>query len=352
MRAYLSSMRGSEALGLADQVGQLVGITKINSTLGGVVKGFEGMEDAAVQQVDAANAVQQAEENLASARKQYAEMLAESGGDPEASVKTQRKIEDAERKLREAKEAPRSKSDKDGAAKAKKIADAERNLSRVREDAAEELKKSGAKNADELLKASEAVTAAENERTKALGVVKMAASAAGQAQVAMVLEIAELAVKVGKWIKEQIDRIRQSYVDAKKALAAGMGEVAKWAELVHGWQVQVATLQQQLVRGVNEQREAEYALRIATHDRLTQQAASEVEVAKARLGLDKEIKRGAAIAQLKLMGLHEDWDTYMAFEALVARGVMEEWSDQAISELYRYESALSLIHISEPTRPY
>jgi len=339
VRAYLSSMRGSEALGLADQVGQLAGITKINSTLGGVVKSFEGMEDAAVQQVDAANAVQQAEENLASARKQYAEMLAESGADPEASVKTQRKIEDAERKLREAKEAPRSKSDKDGAAKAKKIADAERNLSRVREDAAEELKKSGAKNADELLKASEAVTAAENERTKALGVVKMAASAAGQAQVAMVLEIAELAVKVGKWIKEQIDRIRQSYVDAKKALAAGMGEVAKWAELVHGWQVQVTTLQQQLVRGVNEQREAEYALRIATHDRLTQQAASEIEVAKARLGLDKEIKRGAAIAQLKLMGLHEDWDTYMAFEALVARGVMEEWSDQAISELYRYESA-------------
>lgn len=339
MRAYLLSLRGSEALGLADQVGQLAGITKINSTLGGVVKGFEGMEDAAVQQVDAANAVQQAEENLASARKQYAEMLAESGADPEASVKTQRKIEDAERKLREAKEAPRSKSDKDGAAKAKKIADAERNLSRVREDAAEELKKSGAKNADELLKASEAVTAAENERTKALGVVEMAARATGQAQVAMALEIAELAVKVGKWIKEQIDRIRQSYVDAKKALAAGMGEVAKWAELVHGWQVQVATLQQQLVRGVNEQREAEYALRIATHDRLTQQAASEVEVAKARLGLDKEIKRGAAIAQLKLMGLHEDWDTYMAFEALVAQGVMKEWSDQAISELYRYESA-------------
>lgn len=339
MRAYLSSMRGSEALGLADQVGQIVGITKINSTLGGVVKGFEGMEDAAVQQVDAANAAQQAEENLASARKQYAEMLAESGADPEASVKTQRKIEDAERKLREAKEAPQSKSDKDGAAKAKKIADAERNLSRVREDAAEELKKSGAKNADELLKASEAVTAAENERSKALGVVEMAARATGQAQVAMALEIAELAVKVGKWIKEQIDRIRQSYVDTKKALATGMGEVAKWAELVHGWQVQVATLQQQLVRGVNEQREAEYALRIATHDRLTQQAASEIEVAKARLGLDKEIKRGAAIAQLKLMGLHEDWDSYLAYEALVAQGVMKEWSDQAISELYRYESA-------------
>lgn len=329
MRAYLSSLSGSEALGLVDQVGQLAGVTKINSTLGGVVKGFEGLEDAAVQQVDAANAVQQAEENLASARKQYAEMLAESGADPELSTKTTRKVEDAERKLADARKA----------GDAKKIADAERALSRVREDASEELKKSGAKNADELLKASEAVTAAEDERSKALGVVKMAASAAGQAQVAMALEIAELAVKVGKWIKEQIDRVRQSYVDAKKVLATGMSEVAKWAELVHEWQVQVATLQQQLVRGVNAQREAEHALRIATHDRLTQQAAAEIEVAKARLGLDKEIERGAKIAQLKMMGLHEDWDSYLAYEALVARGVMEEWSDQAISELYRYESA-------------
>lgn len=328
IRSYLSSMRVSEGVGLADHIGQLAGVTQIGSLFGGMAKGYEGLEDAAVQQVDAANAVRQAEDNLASARKQYAQMLAESGADPELSTKTTRKVEDAERKLAEARKA----------GNAKKIADAERALSRVREDASEELKKSGSKNADELLKASEAVTAAENERSKALGVVKMAASAAGQAQVAMALEAVEFVVKVGKWIKELIDRVRQSYVDAKKALATGMGEIAKWAELVHEWQFQVASLQQKLVRGVNEQREAERDLHIAIHDRLTKQAAEEANVAKARLGLDKEIKRGAKIAQLKMMGLHEDWDSYLAYEALASRGVMKEWSDQAISELYRYEA--------------
>lgn len=328
MRSYLSSMSVSEGVGLADQIGQLAGVTQIGSLFGGMAKGYESMQDAAVQQVDAANAVRQAEDNLASARKQYAQMLAESGTDPELSTKTTRKVEDAERKLTDARKT----------GNAKKIADAERALSRVREDASEELKKSGSKNAGELLKASEAVTTAENERSKALGVVKMAASAAGQAQVAMALEAVEFVVKVGKWIKEQIDRIRQSYVDAKKALATGMGEIAKWAELVHEWQFQVASLQQKLVRGVNEQREAERGLHIAIHDRLTKQAAEEVNVAKARLGLDKEIKRGAKIAQLKMMGLHEDWDSYLAYEALASRGVMKEWSDQAISELYRYEA--------------
>lgn len=339
IRAYLSSMRGSEALGLADQVGQMLGVTKLGSSLGGVVKGFEAMEDAAVMQVDAADAVRQAEENLIDVRRQYAEMVAEAGGDPDVSVKTARKIEDAERKLQEAKSAPRAKSDKDGAAQAKKIADAERNLARVREDAAVELEKGGAKNAQELVKASEAVTAAENERTRALGVAQMAARATGQAQVAMVLEVAELAVKVGKWIKEMIDRVRKSYIEAKQVLATGMAEIAKYAELVYEWQSNVAGLQQSLVRSVNEQRDAERALLVATHDRMIKQAESEIAVAKARKDLDKEVKRGAMIAQLKLMGLHEDWDSYLAYEAMVAQGMLEEWSDTAISNLYRYESA-------------
>lgn len=340
IRAYLSSMRGTEALGLIDRVGQMVGIGgQAGQMFGGVVKGFEALEDAAVQQVDAANAVKQAEDNLASARKQYAEMLAESGANPDVSTQTARKIEDAERKLKEAKEAPRSKSDTDGSAQAKKIEDAERNLARVREDASKELEKSGAKNADDLVKAAEAVTAAENERTKALGVVKMAAVATGQAQVSMALDALEMVIGIGKWIKNLVDRIRQSYVDAKKALVTGMAEIAKWAELVHEWQTSVATLQQQLVRGLNEQRDAERALRIATHDRMIKVANAEIDLARARLDLDKEIKRGAMIAQLKLMGLHEDWDSYMAYQALVATGVLEEWSDEAISKLYRYEAA-------------
>lgn len=339
MRAYLSSMRASEAVGLADQVGQLAGIKNIGSTFGGVAKGYEALQDAAVMQVDAADAVRQAEENLIDVRRQYAEMVAEAGGDPDVSVKTARKIEDAERKLQEAKSAPRAKSDKDGSAQAKKIADAERNLARVREDAAAELEKGGAKNAQELVKAAEAVTAAENERTRALGVVQMAARATGQAQVAMILEVAEMAVGAFKWIKEMIDRVRKSYIEAKQVLATGMAEIAKYAELVYEWQSNVAGLQQSLVRSVNEQRDAERALLVATHDRMIKQAESEIAVAQARKDLDKEVKRGATIAQLKLMGLHEDWDSYLAYEAMVAQGMLEEWSDTAISKLYRYESA-------------
>lgn len=267
MRSYVSSLSVSEGVGLADQVGNLVGVTQIGSLLGGMAKGYESMQDAAVMQVDAAKAVSQAEKNLAEARKNAA-----------------------------------SASGEDQAAALEQVAEAEEGYS------------------------------------KALGVASMAAKATGQAQIAMAIEVAGFAIKVGKWIKEQIDRIRQSYVDAKKALATGMGEIVKWAELVHEWQFQVASLQQKLVRGVNEQREAERALHIAVHDRLTQQAASEIDVAKARLDLDKEIKRGAKIAQLKMMGLHEDWDSYLAYEALASQGVMEQWSDQAISELYRYEA--------------
>ena len=267
MRSYVSSLSVSEGVGLADQVGNLVGVTQIGSLFGGMAKGYESMQDAAVMQVDAAKAVSQAEKNLAEARKNAA-----------------------------------SASGEDQAAALEQVAEAEEGYS------------------------------------KALGVASMAAKATGQAQIAMAIEVAGFAIKVGKWIKEQIDRIRQSYVDAKKALATGMGEIVKWAELVHEWQFQVASLQQKLVRGVNEQREAERALHIAVHDRLTQQAASEIDVAKARLDLDKEIKRGAKIAQLKMMGLHEDWDSYLAYEALASRGVMEQWSDQAISELYRYEA--------------
>ena len=267
IRSYLSSMRVSEGVGLVDKVGQLAGVTQIGSLFGGMAKGYESMQDAAVMQVDAAKAVSQAEKNLAEARKNAA-----------------------------------SASGEDQAAALEQVAEAEEGYS------------------------------------KALGVASMAAKATGQAQIAMAIEVAGFAIKVGKWIKEQIDRIRQSYVDAKKALATGMGEIAKWAELVHEWQFQVASLQQKLVRGVNEQREAERGLHIAIHDRLTKQAAEEVNVAKARLGLDKEIKRGAKIAQLKMMGLHEDWDSYLAYEALASRGVMKEWSDQAISELYRYEA--------------
>nr|DAQ59350.1 MAG TPA: tail tape measure [Caudoviricetes sp.] len=292
MRAYLANMRPSEAVGLADQVGQLVGIKSIGSTFGGVAKGYEALQDAAVMQVDAADAVTQAEKNLTDARREYAEMLKEAGGDPEVSVKTTRKIEDAERKLKEAKEAPRAKNDKDGSAQAKKIADAERNLSRVREDAAAELEKNGVKNADQLVKASEAVTAAEQEREKALGVVQMAARATGQAQIAMALEVAEMVINIGKKIWDVVVKIADWINNIRIQTRTAVWELTKsWSELtgvVDQHRDMVAQLQMQLVNAALDVIGKSMEMRTAQVDVVRAQLEGAKNVAEAEAALQGE----------------------------------------------------------------
>lgn len=292
MRAYLANMSASEAVGLADRTGQLVGIQSIGSTFGGVAKGYEALQDAAVMQVDAADAVTQAEKNLTDARREYAEMLKEAGGDPEVSVKTTRKIEDAERKLREAKEAPRSKSDKDGSAQAKKIADAERQLARVREDAAAELEKNGVKNADELVKASEAVTAAEQEREKALGTVKMAAQATGQAQIAMALEVAEMVIGIGKKIWGLVVKITDWINNIRIQTRTAVWELTKsWSELtgvVDQHRGMVAQLQMQLVNAALDVIGKSMEMRTAQVDVVRAQLEGAKNVAEAEAALQGE----------------------------------------------------------------
>lgn len=70
VQSYLENIGLTEGLGLADQIGSLIGIDGIKSTFGGVVGAFEDMEDAASAEVDASDAVKQAEKNLARARKE------------------------------------------------------------------------------------------------------------------------------------------------------------------------------------------------------------------------------------------------------------------------------------------
>lgn len=213
IRAYLENMSMSEGLDLGDQIGQMLGLDGLKSTLGGVVTSFEKMEDAAVAQVDAAEAVKQAEENLAKARAEYREM---QGSDVELSVKMQRRISDAEKNLAEARKS----------GKPDRIAKAEEKLKRTREDAAAELEKNGAKSAEELLKAQEQVTSAEDDLATAHGAVQMAAQATGQVQIAMMLEVAKLAISIGKKIFELADRINQKITAYETARFQMMGEYA------------------------------------------------------------------------------------------------------------------------------
>ena len=177
------------------------------------------------------------------------------------------------------------------------------------------------------------------------GGLSSAAAAAGPAgmSIGMAVQAVKSVIEVGKMLYQMVDAVvewvHKARVAARQALADVFGAFAQWMHLVFDLQANVATLQQQLVRGLIEQRQAEMALRVAAHDRRVAEAQGALEVAEARKALDAEIRRGATIAQLKLMGLHEDWDTYKSFEALAAQGALEKWSDAAISGMFTYEAA-------------
>lgn len=172
----------------------------------------------------------------------------------------------------------------------------------------------------------------------ALDMVKIAISIVKAIVGAIKKAIAKVKELIGK-VKEFIAKVRKARLDALKTLADGWAIGADYAKLVVDLQGRVTSLQQALIRGANEQREAEYNLMLAQHDRYIAEAEGALKVAEARLALDEEIRRGAIAAQLKMMGLHEDWDSYMAYQALAAQGVLEEWSDSAISALFTYEKA-------------
>lgn len=323
----------------------------------------------------AARKVADAESALAKARE---------GGDAE-------KVAKAEEKLKRAREDSSKSSEKAN----DKVAKAEEKLSRVREDLGIKQEEDEAKRAEEIEKANEAVTKAEGDlaaarkkqaedldnvvllsqrqieglipqaeglASKLIGmgapagavgagldmVVGKLASLAGLAgptglTLGMAMDMLKVGINIIKSIVEAIielvNRIRKARLEALKALADGWAVIADYANLVVELQGNVTSLQQALIRGANAQREAEYNLALAQHDRYIAETEGALKVAEARLALDEEIKRGATVAQLKMMGLHEDWDSYMAYQALEAQGVLKEWSHSAISALFTYEKA-------------
>lgn len=333
------------------------------------------------------------EKALQEARKAAADLANRPAG---VSEDDQKRIDDAQKALDEAK-AEQAKADSDDArAKAAdKVTEAEGKLQEVREEVDKNSEENAQKHADEVTKANDAVAKAEQElvaarkqqamdldnivllsqsqvkglipmvekfadQLVALGVPAAAVGASlapvtgglsamaafvGPAGITlgMALDMLKVGISIIKKIvaavKEIVEKVRKARLDALKALTEGWGIVADYANLVLDLQGRVTSLQQALIRGANAQREAEYNLMLAQHDRYIAEAEGALKVAEARLALDAEIKRGATIAQLKLMGLHEDWDSYMAYQAMKSQGVLEEWSDAAISALYTYEKA-------------
>lgn len=333
------------------------------------------------------------EKALEDARKAVADLNDMPEG---VSEDDQKKIDEAQKDLDDAKaEKAKAESDDDRAKAADKVTKAEKKLKDVREEVDKNSEENAKKHAEEVTKANEAVSKAEQEladarRKQAMdldnvvlmsqsqikGMVPQAkqladqligmgapaqavnaglsqvtgqlmqlAGFAGPAGITLGMAMDMLKVGIGiikaivGAIEDLIAKIRKARLDALKALADGWSIITDYAKLVVDLQSRVTSLQQALIRGANEQREAEYNLMLAQHDRYIAEAEGALKVAEARLALDAEIKRGATAAQLKMMGLHEDWDSYMAYQALEAQGVLEEWSDAAISALFTYEKA-------------
>lgn len=333
------------------------------------------------------------EKALEEARKAVADLNDMPEG---VSEDDQKKIDEAQKALDDAKaEKAKAESDDDRAKAADKVTEAEKKLKETREEVDKNSEENAKKHAEEVTKANEAVSKAEQELADArkkqamdldnvvllsqgqikgmipqakqlanqligMGAPAQAVNAglgqvtgqllrlagfAGPAGITLGMAMDMLKVGIGiikaivGAIEDLIAKIRKARLDALKALADGWSIIADYAKLIVDLQGKVTTLQQALIRGANAQREAEYNLMLAQHDRYIAEAEGALKVAEARLALDAEIKRGATIAQLKMMGLHEDWDSYMAYQALEAQGVLEKWSNAAISALFTYEKA-------------
>ena len=313
---YVNRTAGEALMGAATMsnsqwidAGEKLGLSFLGEYAGGIVRAQEDIEDSYVAQVDSADALIEAQANLADAQRELNEAME---GAPELSKKTARKIEDAERKLAEAKEAPRSKSDKDGSAKAKKIADAERNLARVREDASDELEKNGAKDAQAILQAREAVTQAETDLTTAQGVVKAAAAATGQAHIAMALEVASTVIKVGKRVYEAVKKIvefeRAARIGAAEAHAQSMANMRDLTAAVEQQRNVVGDLTAEMVRMKTQVLDSSWKVRQAQDSVWTAHLEGLVGVRKAEADMQAERDKLAGKQRYNFVGLDVEYD--------------------------------------------
>ncbi|MCG7247456.1 phage tail tape measure protein [Corynebacterium simulans] len=364
-----------------------------DEVISSILDGEKALWDSRERAIGHVEALAEKEKALEEARKAASELMSGPDG---MSKEDKRKLDDAQKAVDEAKaKQAEADSDEKRAAAADKVADAEEKLKRVREDIDEHSEENAKKHAEEVKKANENVKKAESElaaERKAqaqdldnivlvshdsmqglsgqahglanqligmgapagavqaglagvTGALSQVAGMAGPAglTLGMVMDALKVAITIVKkivdFIKGIIEKVRKARIEAYKALADGLSVIADYAKIIHDMQTNIAELQQSIVRGFMAQRTAEFNLKVAAQDRLVAEAEGYLKVAEARLKLDEEVRKGAVAAQLKLMGLHEDWDTYMAFQALQSQGVLERWSDAAISALFEYEKA-------------
>lgn len=227
-------MKASEWL----DIGNELGLGAVTGLVSGVVQAQEKLDDMRVQQVDAADALRQAEENLGDARRNLAEVQGRNAAETEAIAA---RVSNAEGRLREA----RRQGDPG------RIEQAEKELAETREKAAEDLRANGAAELSEVQQARDNVEQAEKDLTKANDVVAAAAAAIGRAEIALAVQVAKSVYTIGKklyeFINDIVQRVRQTRVEYANILADAATPMYELSKAVDGARQSVAGMRTELM---------------------------------------------------------------------------------------------------------
>ena len=362
------TLEGVSARSFASELTEIIGMVggeHTSAVMKSLIDGEQRLVDVRSAHSQRVADIRDKESALSKAR----EALAEIKTSDKDGAESRRKVADAERALNKAREG----------GDAKKIAEAEKALGSARKAAAEvdvKRKEEVKAAADDVAKAEADLNEARMESARSLDVTlheinpgishmlknaSRLASSNGLGGLAVTLGqlaflagpsgitvgLAVEAVKVGitvistivEAVKALVEKFHKARVAARQAVADSWEAVAKYAQLTRDLHQEVEKSRQAAVRGLVEQRDAEFKLRVAQQDRLVAEAEGALAVAKARLALDAEIRKGAVAAQLKLRGLQEDWDTYQSWQAMEAQGTLKVWSDAAVRAFFEYEAS-------------
>lgn len=201
---------------LFDTFSKLPKIGEYTSAFSGIIDGQDAIAKKYAEHGEALKVISEKEEALAEARKALSEAEGES---VEMDKDQKRKLEDAEADLAKARE--------DG--DAEKIAEKEKKLAEVREDIDDKSKQSEEKKAEAVKAAQEKVLSAEMDLSDARSAAADVAKAAGHAQIALAIEIANT-------IFDILEKLVSTFMKAKVDIAAGvtsmMGSVKDLTDLI------------------------------------------------------------------------------------------------------------------------
>ena len=319
---------------LFDTFTKLPGLDTYTRVFAGVVDGHDAILQKYAEHDKALKVIAEKEEALAEARKVLSE--AESGA-IELDKNDKRKLADAEEKL--------AKARKDG--KPDKIADAEKKLAEVREDIADKQSADEEKKKEAIKAAQEKVLSAELDLSSARGAAADIAKAAGQAQIALAIEVANTVFEI-------VDKLVSSFMAARTAVWGGvtemMGSIRELNDLIAKQREAVVGLALDFVAAQIDVREA------ARQTRFTQIAGAESTlkaargVAEAQAAFDEQRRKDmksniGAYTDLSLATDRWRWNVKEDTDAALDN--MSEWSDETMAAYEALQAAQVSMQVEE-----